>query len=317
MLADIGGTYARFAIAHLEGGKIGALSNIKQYPVQQFENLSSCLNAYQSSSADDLPGHAVFAVAAPTSLVEIIFTNSKWQFRCPEIQETFGFERLSCINDFVAAAHLVANTPLSKMQILHNPKSGKGPGEVTTVMGSGTGLGVSYVMKTQKGYQVQETEASHIGFSPTDEFELQLHARLRAKFGRVSAERLACGAGLREFHQLLVDQEERPPLSDAETWRLCLSGNDPLATQALYRYCDCLGSIAGDLVLAQGASQLVMVGSLAGKLSGILSETNFLERFRAKGRFSDMLENTPIYFCDADNPGLQGAAQYAQTSNQM
>lgn len=317
LVADIGGTNARFAITHPQGTNGVHLSNVKQYPVEQFESFEICLRKYQQACGEDFPDRAIFAVAAPTGQDGIVFTNSNWRFQCSQIKAAFAFKELQCINDFVAVAHMVANAEPLELQLIQGPKSNDGNHHVTTIIGPGTGLGVSYIIKTNGGYLLRETEASHIGFSPVDDFEEQLHRKLKDRFGRVSAERPACGAGLAEFYRLLSESKEAipPATSDAEIWRRCLSGEDDIATDALHRYCGCLGSIAGDLVLAQGASRLVMVGSLAGRLVDIIPNTNFYTRFHAKGRFSALLEKIAIEFVDSDNPGLKGAALTTLATN--
>lgn len=308
LVSDIGGTNARFAIAHPSANQDFRLTNAKQYSVEQFESFDNCLQEYRSMCGDAFPNRAVFAVAAPTGQEEVVFTNSKWHFRISAIKAKFGFDGLQCINDFVAVAHMVAHAGEAELQLVHGQRL-SGNREVTTVIGPGTGLGVSYITPLQDDYLVQETEASHIGFSPVDDFEAQLHAQLKNKYGRVSTERLGCGAGLGEFYRLLAGPQDvnQQSTSDAKIWQLCLSGEDAIATDALHKYCNCLGSIAGDLVLAQGSSRLAMVGSLAGKLANIIPQTDFIARFHAKGRFSSLLTDIPIELLDVENPGLKGA----------
>jgi glucokinase len=87
-----------------------------------------------------------------------------------------------------------------------------------------------------------------------------------------------------------------------------LAGSDPLAVEAMQRFCGCLGSIAGDLALAQGASGVVIAGGLGQRLAAVLPASSFASRFVDKGRFSTLLQQIPVKLILHPEPGLLGAA---------
>jgi hypothetical protein len=65
-----------------------------------------------------------------------------------------------------------------------------------------------------------------------------------------------------------------------------LSGEDSLAAAAVDRFCLSLGSVAGDIALAQGGfAGVVIAGGLGLRIKDMLLRSGFAERFRAKGRF--------------------------------
>src|SRR3546814_3613356 len=69
---------------------------------------------------------------------------------------------------------------------------------------------------------------------------------------------------------------------------------DSLAAAAVERFCLSLGSIAGDLALAQGASGVVIAGGLGLRIRDHLVRSGFPERFVSKGRFENFMAAIPV-----------------------
>ncbi len=86
------------------------------------------------------------------------------------------------------------------------------------------------------------------------------------------------GPGIVDIYQALAALENRTePERDAiEIWNLGTSGEDSLAAAAVDRFCLSLGSVAGDLALAQGGFAGVVI---AGGLGYRIRET-LLARWR-------------------------------------
>ena len=61
------------------------------------------------------------------------------------------------------------------------------------ILGAGTGLGVAGLLPYDGGYHIIESEGGHADYSPISEAQGEVVRRLRAKFGRVSLERLLSG----------------------------------------------------------------------------------------------------------------------------
>lgn len=89
---------------------------------------------------------------------------------------------------------------------------------------------------------------------------------------------------------------------------MALEGSDPVAAAALERFCLSLGTVAGDLALAQGGSAVVIAGGLGLRLAKHLPNSGFAERFVAKGRFEGMMSEMPVKLITYPQPGLLGAA---------
>ncbi|MBY0610855.1 MAG: glucokinase [Beijerinckiaceae bacterium] len=131
-----------------------------------------------------------------------------------------------------------------------------------------------------------------------------------ANDGRVSVERILSGPGLFSLYGALARiSDETPAFADERSlWTAAIAGSDPLARQALDRFCSILGSVCGDIVLVQGASALVLAGGIVPRLGDILAGSHFVARFRQKGRFTERMAGIPIFRILHPQPGLLGAA---------
>ena len=174
----------------------------------------------------------------------------------------------------------------------------------------GTKLGVAALLHRADDYDVIETEGGHIDFAPLDPLEDQILAFLRKNLRRVSVERIVAGSGIVNIHNALAAIEGRAvvPRDDKALWSAAFDGSDSLAAAALDRYCLCLGAVAGDLALAQGAAAVVIAGGLGLRLKDHLPRSGFANRFVAKGRFERRMEAIPVKLVTHPQPGLFGAA---------
>jgi glucokinase len=310
VVADIGGTHARFAIATLEDGQVVSLDHQAKMQSSEHASLQIAWEAYGEGLGRELPRAASIAVAAPTGGDVIYFTNSSWMVRPALIAEKLNLERYTLINDFVAVAHAVALMDETMFRPICGPEGSVYQDGVISVVGPGTGLGVAHVLRAGKQYHVTETEGGHTDFAPLDQFEDRLLAHLRNRHRRVSTERVTSGPALADIYHVLAQLEHRKAESrdDAALWQLALSGSDSLSAAAFDRFCLCLGSVTGDIALAQGAKIVVMAGGLGLRISQRLPSSGFCERFVAKGRFQSLMEQIPVVQLLHEEPGLYGAA---------
>lgn len=307
---DIGGTHARFAIARIEGGRVVALDNEAVLKAAEHASLQTAWEAYGTGLGRPLPRSAGIAVACPISGPVLKLTNNPWVIRPALIPEKLKVDRFSLVNDFAAVAHAVAQVGPEHLKHLCGPEKPLPQTGVVTVVGPGTGLGVAQLLRTSNGVHVIPTEGGHIDFAPHDSIEDAILARLRTRFRRVSVERIVAGPGLVDIYEALAVIEGRTiALSDDKAlWAAALSGSDSLAAAALDRFCLCLGSVAGDLALAHGASAVVIAGGLGLRLADLLPRSGFAQRFSAKGRFEAMMAAIPVKLITHPQPGLYGAA---------
>lgn len=307
---DIGGTHARFALAEVAAGKVLHLGPETTLKTAEHASFQTAWEAFGESLGQPLPKAAAIAVAGPVQGEIVQFTNNPWIIRPALVNEKLGVERHVLINDFAAVGHAVAQAESAHFLHLAGPEVAL-PGEGTiSVVGPGTGLGVAHVWRDKHGYRVSATEGGHIDFAPLDAIEDAILARLRERYRRVSVERVVAGPGLAEIRATLARLEGKAVLEteDKALWALAMSGDESLAAAALDRFCLALGSVAGDLALAHGASATVIAGGLGYRIRDRLVRSGFAERYTAKGRFAGMMAGLPVKLIVHPQPGLLGAA---------
>ena len=306
---DVGGTHARFARARIDNGRI-ELGEPITLNTSDYASLQTAWEEFARASGGPVPRAASIAIAAPIVGDTIRMTNNSWIFRTDAIDEQLGLDEVTLINDFGAVAHAVARTPEEQLVHIAGPDKPLPERGTVTVVGPGTGLGVAHFHRFPGGYHVQSTEGGHIDFAPLDEIDDRMLAKLRKEHRRVSTERVHSGPGIWEIYQALAAVEKRPvePTDDRTIWERGLAREDSLAVAAVDRFCASLGSVCGDYALAHGASAVVLAGGLGLRLRELLPKSGFGERFRFKGRYTEMMAGIPVKMIVHPQPGLYGAA---------
>jgi glucokinase len=309
--ADIGGTHARFAMATLDGRKVAELSQPVTLKTSEHASFQTAWEEFGQRSGIELPRDLAIAFAGPVGGDLLKLTNNPWVIRPALIGEKLGVEHFTIVNDFGAVAHAVAALGNSAFRSLCGPDRPLPDDGVITIVGPGTGLGVAALLRHPDGsYEVIETEGGHVDFAPLDSLEDRILAELRKSFRRVSVERLISGRGLMNIYEALGAIENRPLAihDDKALWTAALEGSDSLAAAALDHFCLCLGAVAGDLALAQGAKAVVIAGGLGLRLADHLPSSAFCDRLIAKGRFERRMDEMPVKLITHPQPGLFGAA---------
>ncbi|MGV7120535.1 glucokinase [Sphingopyxis sp. 550A] len=307
---DIGGTHARFAIAEVEGGRVVALGPEATLHTKDHASFQTAWQDFERQQGRALPRAVAIAIAGPTRGEIIRFTNNPWIIRPALIGEKLNVDRYALVNDFEAVGHAVAQAGEAYFERLTGPDEPLPVTGTISIIGPGTGLGVAHVWRDGADYRVQATEGGHIDFAPLDSIEDAILARLRTRHRRVSVERVVSGPGIVDIYETLASMEGRAitPLDDRTIWTRAMRGEDALAAAAADRFCLSLGSVAGDLALAQGASGVVIAGGLGLRIRDQLVRSGFPERFVAKGRFENFMAALPVKLITHPQPGLFGAA---------
>lgn len=186
-------------------------------------------------------------------------------------------------------------------------------GEPISILGAGTGFGVSCLVRHDGRTISLATEGGHIGFAPSSEQELAVLQCMWKQFERVSVERILSGPGLENLHRALQQLGGRDDvaLSAAQITDKAASG-DAGCHEALRMFCSVFGSVAGDLALAHGArGGVYRAGGIAQKIQGFLGESSFRARFESKGRLSSFVKPIPTKLILNGDAALLGAARAA------
>jgi glucokinase len=309
LVADIGGTNARLAIARVVGGGV-TLDRILLRKSRSFRRVSA-LAAEYAAEIGNLPPVACLAIAGPVSGGSGKVTNADLVADTEELRRDLGFNRAFLINDFTALANAVPHlTPNEVTMVKLGEAMG---GRPISVMGAGTGFGCALLAPCGGHYELVATEVGHSSFAPTDELELKVWQWLRERLGRVSVESVLSGAGLALLYQALREfdgvKETRSP---REISREAAEGPDSSSARAFELFCNIFGGVAGDIVLTQGAAGGVYLGGgVLMKNAAALMRSRFSERFSAKGVMAPYMERIPVYLIRSEYAALKGAALWA------
>ena len=312
LLGDIGGTNARFGICDDQKDPYQLIGS---YEVAAFPTFSNVLEQLQSdlikaglSMAD--AGESCLAVAGPPDVQPVSFTNSAWRFDRELVMSTLGMQSVSIINDFAAAARAL---PLLSENHLEKVGGGRAePGSPCVALGPGTGLGVATLATTHSGEPlVISGEGGHVDFAPVTNVEAAVLDFLRARYGRVSIERLCCGEGINNIYQALADYRNLKIKysSAAEIGAAALSADDALSKETMAMFFAVLGAAAGNFALTLGAKGgIYIAGGIVPRYLDLLRRSDFRARFLAKGRFADYLSDIPTFVVTHSQLGLLGAS---------
>lgn len=308
LVADVGGTNARFAVA--VAGNI-ELQCMRRFSVAEYENFSDAFYAYlrevRRPGFAPRPDAACLAVASVVGGEAIQFTNSAWSLDRKALSEHLGTP-IQLINDFVAVGYGI--TRLSPADWFELRGGDVAAGHPIAVLGAGTGLGMCILVPVDAGYQIIDGEGGHVDFAPVDAREIAVLQCLDARFGRVSVERLLSGPGILNIYSALAEMSDQAPAfaEPAAITAAALKGDDSLAVEALQMFCRILGSTAGNLALTAGARGGVYIaGGIAPRIWRFLTASEFSARFEAKGRFSDYVRDIPVRLVTREHIGLEGA----------
>ncbi|WP_411831898.1 glucokinase [Pseudoxanthomonas mexicana] len=320
LLADIGGTNARFALVDTGAATPLLLDTVQGFPVADFHSLADAAQHYLqqpqiSGQAGDVR-HGVFAVAGRVDGDVARITNHPWVISLARTRDALGFDGIRLVNDFAAQAMAIPMLGRSDVVAIGSaewtPDTQPLP-RTYAILGPGTGLGVGgLIVRDGRRYPL-ETEGGHVDFAPGTPQEIEILRRLSAQFGRVSIERLICGPGLVNLHRALCEIAGEDPgqPQPADVTRRAQEG-DVRAMQAIDVFCAVFGAIAGDLVLTLGAwDGVFLTGGLVPRLLPSLQHSGFRQRFEHKGRFSATMAGIPTMAIIHPHPGLLGAAGMA------
>ena len=310
VVADVGGTNARFALAHVDNGQVVSLDEPETLKTAEHSSFQMAWQEFERRKHIKLPDELALSFAGPVGGDVLKLTNNPWMIRPYLMKERLGVERYTIVNDFGAVAYAVASLGDAHFRPICGPERPLPDEGVISIVGPGTGLGVAALLRKPDHYEVIETEGGHIDFAPLDGLEDKILKQLRRHFRRVSIERVASGQGLWNLYEALGAIEKRDLIfhDDKELWPAALAGSDALAASALDRLCLTLGSVAGDLALAQGAHAVVIAGGVGQRLANYLPKSGFRDRFIAKGRFERRMDEMPVKLITHPQPGLFGAA---------
>ena len=311
LLADIGGTNARFA---WQSGPDAPLSQAATLPCAAHASLEAAVRHYLQAQGLPAPAAGAIGIANPVTGDQVQMTNHHWSFSIAALQHGLGLARLCVVNDFTALALAL---PLLTRDDLHVIGGGQPvAGAPVALIGPGTGLGVSGLLPSRDGGADSlplQGEGGHVTLAATDALQEAVLRLLRKRFGHASAERALSGPGLVNLYEAACELSGRRVLLTTPAEVLAGSRRDdcPACATAVQLFCQFLGSVAGNLALTLGARGGVYIGGgIVPRMVRELEGSGFRAQFEAKGRFRDYLRGIPVFVIDApESPALRGAGR--------
>lgn len=305
LIADIGGTYARFALESAPG----VFENKVSMLCAEHRDFHAAVSAYLAGVRSRRIRNCAVAIANPVAGDQIRMTNYHWQFSIGDMRERLGFDNLVVVNDFTALAmSLPSLLPHQRRQVGGGSPE---PRSVHGLIGAGSGLGVSGLIPADNGWIALGTEGGHASFSPHDEREVHILQYAWRHFPHVSFERLLSGPGLELIYRALADRAGLPEehLPATEISRRALEDNDALCREVIDAFCVIMGTAAGNLAVTQGAFGGIYIGGgIVPRLGRHFDQSGFRARFEDKGRFTEYMRGIPTYVITDEEATFMGAS---------
>jgi glucokinase len=305
LLADIGGTNARFA---LQSGAGGGFDDVEVLPCAAYPTLGEAMRAYLANArarglAVGGVHHAALAIANPVEGDAVRMTNHHWSFSIEALRQEQGLATLLVVNDFAALAMALPHlAPEGKRRIGGGVELA---GRPIGLIGPGTGLGVSGVIPVENRWVALAGEGGHVSFAPCNRDEVAILEALWSEYGHVSAERLLSGMGLELIHWARTGKR----LKAADITQGALDGSSGDCAGTVDAFCAILGSVAGNVALTLGATGGMYIGGgIVPRLGGLFERSSFRARFEDKGRLGDYLARIPTYLITEQYPALRGVS---------
>ena len=310
LLADIGGTNARFALQ--EAG--GRLADVEVLACRDYATIGAAIGSYlQRAAARGLARDGVragaLAIANPVEGDVVAMTNHHWRFSIEALRLERGLETLLVVNDFAALAMALPHLDDAGRVRVGAGAAAGATGRPIGLVGPGTGLGVSGIVPCAGRWIALPGEGGHASFAPVSRQEIRileaLWEELGQQEGHVSAERLLSGTGLEAIHRALSGER----LGAADITARALDGSCTACRATVDAFCAVLGSVAGNVALTLGATGGMYIGGgIAPRLLPILHNSDFRRRFEDKGRLRGYLAGIPTWVVTEPYPALRGVA---------
>ncbi len=306
LLADIGGTYARFSILPEPGGRPGP---IRKVPTAGFPGPVDAIRAHVDRQDAVRPRSAFLAVAGRITPGITRLTNAPWRFDPGGIGEAFGLEAVRLVNDYVPlAAAVTVLDPDDPADLARIGPAVEGVGP-RLVLGPGTGLGAAVLIPAGDRLLIQTTEAGHIGFGPCEPDDKMPWSALMAAEGRLTAETLLSGPGLVRLVRALAATRGAAVGWSSPPEVLEGARSDPVAREAVHQFARLLGRFAGDMALVfSSTGGVFLAGGIAPRIVDVLRGEPFSQAFEDKAPFREAMLALPRAVILHPEPAIDGLA---------
>lgn len=298
LVADVGGTNARFALVSDQG--VGHATRVEN---DRYATFYAALQAYLDGR--DIPklSGACVAVAGPVTGDHARLTNRDWDFSVDRLSDTLsGLANVQLVNDLVALGHALPALGASQLQELRSA-SGPSLNDQAVVAGLGTGFNACVT----KGDVVLELELGHASLPASVAGVLAQEVGEAADRFR-SIEDLFSGRGLSRLHAALSGRD----LPGPEILQAFADGRSEAARRAVMLTARLMGVLTREMVFQyQPFHGIHFAGGAARGILGSQAIEEFSAALDHDGLFAEHVAQVPIRLITDDAAALLGAARCA------
>ncbi len=293
LVVDVGATKVLLFLARYEN-KGAKLEKEKEYKCKDFDSLESVILEFLEDKK--IPS-AVIGAPGPVLNGECTATNLSWNIDQRKIEKHCKIKRVIVLNDLELQAHGMMFLKKKNLTVIQEGEQKEG---VKVLLSIGTGLGQA-IVDSDKAFP---SEGGHQDFAASSEEEINFLHFMKKSLDHVSYERVLSGEGVKNVYQFF-------------------SGKRDLTSQEIFLkdkktvdfFTQVLGKQAGNFALTTLCyGGVYLTGGVLQKNSTILSNKNFLEGFRSKGRVSSILNKIPVYLIKDRDIFLLGGLKILLTS---
>lgn len=298
LLADVGGTNARFALSHA-AGHVDRVATFKVGAHATFLDALACYLAGENAARIAV---ARIAAAGPVAGGAVQLTNAAWRIEAGDVVDAIGapvslyndLEAVACLLPHVREAHLV---PLGGQWRVGPPAT-----RIAVNVGTGFGAASAHWRPRASDWAVTCSEAGHMSRAWA--------GGGRSDFGGEdhSVEALLSGPALDRIYRARVAGATSLPRYPSVF--AAAAAGDPTGQTMTALFADALGATAGDLVLANAAwGGVFLCGSVAQgwrEVADAEAQLRFRRSFVAKGKMRGRLETVPTWWLTLPDPALLG-----------
>ncbi|MEM1286926.1 MAG: glucokinase [Pseudomonadota bacterium] len=311
LIADLGGTHARFAVvsdAH------ATEQSFAQVRTREHPSVQSAIQAGVLDQTSLLPQTAMLAVAGPIIGQSFKLTNADWVIDPQKVMQELGFRCVIAINDFEAQA--LALPDLTEDDF-HTIGSAAPPSRGSKlVLGPGTGLGASTLVDSMGMWITVPGEGGHVAIPIENDDDDRLFAHItEGGQRRLGGEQLVSGDGLERLYRAMASIEggEAPLERAADITEAALAGDD-LATRAVERFVVYLARISRELALAvMPTGGVYIAGGIPPRILPFIDRSDFRGIFEAAYPHEAKLRDFATVVVTHQRPALAGLASFART----
>ena len=323
LAADVGGTKTHLALYEPDASPRSPLTD-RKLPSQGYRSLEDLIGEFLTGAGHPAIERASIGVAGPVVDNRVDTTNLPWDVDAGALRERIGSAEVVLLNDLVATAWGLETLG---SEDVHTLQSGHPERGNRALIAAGTGLGEALLVWDSGRWHPTASEGGHTDLAPRDPLEDELLVWLRARFGRVSYERVLSGPGLADLYRFLTDTgrgraapEVAARFADAAdpaavVTEAGLAGTCERARLALTRFTSFYGAEAGNLALkALAIGGVYVAGGIAPRILPVLADGTFTAAFVDKGRLSPLVLRIPVSVVLRPETALWGAAARALAS---